>query len=356
MLTETTAEMAIALTLALLRRVGEGDRFVRRREPWAFSVEFMLGESLRGKTFGVVGPGRIGRAAAARSPRRSARRPSSPDGTTTSTSCWPPRTWSAFTVPLTAETRHLIDAAALERMRETAVLVNTARGQIVDEQALVAALRNGTIAGAALDVYEREPDVSEELLALENVVLTPHLGSATRETREAMGLLAVSALRAVLVDGTDAAERRALAGGRVTQRARVPELVGPSDQLRAAMDAELAQQVLDVCRHGLLADHELHSNLFLPATFDEEVQDLDLSAGELRGSRFSERVVTKQRLAIDEPSDPATSSSASNGFTMKSSAPRISPATRSRGSVRRPERKKIGSSSPRSLRSSRQTS
>jgi lactate dehydrogenase-like 2-hydroxyacid dehydrogenase len=102
--------------------------------------------------------------------------------------------------PLNAETFHLIDRAALERMRTTAVLVNTARGKIVDEPALAEALREGTIAGAALDVYEREPEVNDELLSLENVVLTPHLGSATRETREAMGMLAVDALRAVLVE------------------------------------------------------------------------------------------------------------------------------------------------------------
>src|SRR5206468_7370887 len=103
--------------------------------------------------------------------------------------------------PLNAETYHLIDDAALARMRPSAVLVNTARGQIVDERALVTALRDGVIAGAAVDVYEHEPEVTEELLSLENVVLTPHLGSATRETREAMGMLAVDALRAVLVEG-----------------------------------------------------------------------------------------------------------------------------------------------------------
>jgi glyoxylate reductase len=103
-------------------------------------------------------------------------------------------------VPLSGETRHLIDDAALTRMKPTAVLVNTARGPVVDEQALVRALTSGTIAGAALDVYEHEPAVTEELLGLENVVLTPHLGSATRETREAMGMLAVSALEAVLLE------------------------------------------------------------------------------------------------------------------------------------------------------------
>ena len=104
-------------------------------------------------------------------------------------------------VPLTDATRHLIDARALESMRPSAVLVNVARGPVVDERALVDALRSGTIAGAALDVFEREPDVEEGLLALENVVLTPHLGSATRETRVAMGMLCVEALRAVLLEG-----------------------------------------------------------------------------------------------------------------------------------------------------------
>jgi lactate dehydrogenase-like 2-hydroxyacid dehydrogenase len=103
--------------------------------------------------------------------------------------------------PLTDETHHLIDAAALAAMRPSGVLVNAARGPIVDERALVEALRSATIAGAALDVYEDEPRVSEELLALENVVLSPHLGSATRPTREAMGMLAVEALRAVLLRG-----------------------------------------------------------------------------------------------------------------------------------------------------------
>jgi lactate dehydrogenase-like 2-hydroxyacid dehydrogenase len=198
-LTDNVAELAIALTLALLRRVAEGDRFLRRRSEWGFSLEFMLGESLRGKTFGVVGPGRIGRAAAKLAEALGAKtqlagRGDDLDGLLEASDV------VSVHVPLTFETRHLIDAAALARMRSTAVLVNTSRGQIVDERALVHALRDGAIAGAALDVFEREPEVSEELLSLENVVLTPHLGSATRETREAMGMLAVSALHAVLVE------------------------------------------------------------------------------------------------------------------------------------------------------------
>ena len=103
--------------------------------------------------------------------------------------------------PLTPETRHLVDADALASMKPTAVLVNTARGQVVDEAALVVALRDGSIAGAALDVFEHEPTVSEELLAMENVVLTPHIASATRDARLAMGMLVVSALRSVLLEG-----------------------------------------------------------------------------------------------------------------------------------------------------------
>jgi lactate dehydrogenase-like 2-hydroxyacid dehydrogenase len=199
-LTDTTAELAIALTLSLLRRVAEGDRLLRRREPWKFAVEFMLGESLRGKTFGVVGPGRIGRATgklaeAFGAEVRFAGRGDDLDAFLRESDV------VSLHVALTPETHHLIDAAAFAQMRETAVLVNTARGPIVDERALVDALQSGAIAGAALDVYEREPEVEEGLLGLENVVLTPHLGSATRETREAMGMLAVSALREVLLEG-----------------------------------------------------------------------------------------------------------------------------------------------------------
>jgi glyoxylate reductase len=199
-LTDATAELTIALTLALLRRVVEGDRFVRAREPWSFSLQFMLGETLRGETFGVVGPGRIGRATARLAEAFGATPVFAGRGGDLDALLRAADVVSLH-CPLTPETHHLIDRAALGKMRSSAVLVNTARGPIVDERALVEALREGVIAGAALDVYEREPAVSVELLALENVVLTPHLGSATRDTREAMGLLAVDALRAVLVDG-----------------------------------------------------------------------------------------------------------------------------------------------------------
>jgi glyoxylate reductase len=198
-LTETTAELAIALTLSLLRRVTEGDRFLRAQRPWGFSLEFMLGEGLQGKHFGIVGAGRIGRATARLAEAfgavpRFAGRGEPLEGLLRTADI------VSLHVPLTDETRHLIDAAALDLLRPTAVLVNTARGPIVDEQALVRALASGSIAGAALDVYEHEPVVTEEMLGFDNVVLTPHLGSATRETREQMGHLAVEALRAVLLD------------------------------------------------------------------------------------------------------------------------------------------------------------
>jgi glyoxylate reductase len=199
-LTRATAELAIALMLSLLRRVTEGDRFVRAREPWRFSLEFMLGEGLEGKTLLIVGPGRIGRETAGLGEALGMRVLTAGRGDDLGALLSQADVLSLH-CPLNAETRHLVDAAALASMKPTAVLVNTARGPVVDEAALAQALHDGRIAGAALDVYEFEPEVTAELLTLENVVLTPHLGSATRETRIAMGMLCVDALRAVLLEG-----------------------------------------------------------------------------------------------------------------------------------------------------------
>jgi len=198
-LTRATAELALALLLALLRRVAEGDRFVRSAEPWRFSLEFMLGHGLDRKSLLVVGPGRIGREVGRLAEAFGARvsfagRNDDLDALLAGADV------VSINCPSTAETFHLFDAARLARMKPTAVLVNTARGPIVDERALVDALRTGGIAGAALDVYEREPEVEDGLRALDNVVLTPHLGSATRETRIGMGMLAVEGLRAVLLE------------------------------------------------------------------------------------------------------------------------------------------------------------
>ena len=199
-LTRATAELAVGLMLALLRRIAEGDRFVRRREEWVFSLGFMLGSSLDGKRLLVVGPGRIGRETASLAEAFGAR-PTFAGRDDDLHALLAESDIVTLHVPLTAETRHLVDADALRAMPRSAVIVNTARGPIVDERALVEALRAGEIAGAALDVFEREPDVDEGLLGLDNVVLTPHLGSATRDTRIAMGLLCVDALRAVLLEG-----------------------------------------------------------------------------------------------------------------------------------------------------------
>jgi len=200
-LTQATAELTIALMLALVRRVAEGDRLVRRREDWIWAPNMMLGSGLAGKNLGLVGHGRIGQAV-----ERLAYSHSMQVVSTSRTGGLPLdellRTADVVSlhVPLSADTRHLIDERALGLMKPTAVLVNTSRGPIVDEAALARSLADGRIAGAALDVFEREPEVTEELLALENVVLTPHLGSATLETREAMGMLCVGALRAVLLE------------------------------------------------------------------------------------------------------------------------------------------------------------
>ena len=198
-LTGATAELAIALMLALLRRVVEGDRLVRGREPWVWAPTFMLGRGLAGLTLAVVGPGRIGREVGRLAGAFGMRVVYAGRGELERALA--EADVVSLHVPLTHETRHLIDAAALRAMKRSAVLVNTSRGAVVDEAALAAALQRAEIAGAALDVYEAEPDVTAELLGLDNVVLAPHLGSATHETREAMGMLCVEALRAVLLDG-----------------------------------------------------------------------------------------------------------------------------------------------------------
>jgi glyoxylate reductase len=200
-LTEATAELAIALMLALLRRIAEGDRMIRRREPWAWGPNMMLGRGLGGLTLGLVGYGRIAQAvermalAHGMHVIHSSRSSGVPLAELLGTA-----DVVSLHLPLSAESRYLIDAPALAAMKPSAVLINTSRGPIVDEAALVEALVSGRIAGAGLDVFEREPEVTEGLLELENVVLVPHLGSGTLETREAMGMLCVEALRAVLLE------------------------------------------------------------------------------------------------------------------------------------------------------------
>jgi glyoxylate reductase len=200
-LTKATAELTIALVLALLRRVAEGDRLLRSGEDWIWAPNMLLGRGLDGLTLGLVGHGRIGqeveRLALAHGMRvlHTSRTGGEPLDELLERS-----DVVSLHLPLSEQTRHLIGAPELARMKSTAVLVNTSRGPIVDEAALARALATNGIAGAALDVFEREPEVTEELLGLENVVLVPHLGSATLGTREAMGMLCVEALRAVLLE------------------------------------------------------------------------------------------------------------------------------------------------------------
>ncbi len=205
-LTDATADLAWALILGITRRIGEGERLVRSGGWTGWSFDFMLGTSLQGKVLGIVGGGRIGRAVADRgaafgmSVAVSSRRDPQ----------WPNAAYMplerliaeadvlSLHVPSTAETRHLIDKTTLTRMKRSAYLINTARGPVVDEAALAWALREHLIAGAALDVFEREPEVHPDLFGLENVLMVLHLGSATRETRKAMADLAVDNVLAVL--------------------------------------------------------------------------------------------------------------------------------------------------------------
>jgi len=202
-LTEATAELTIALMLALLRRVVEGDRLVRRRDEWALAPTFMLGEGLAGRTLGIVGLGRIGREVARLAEAFGMRivhtRGSGPYEELPLDQLLARADVVSLHVRLTPGTRHLIGASELSLMRRGAVLVNVSRGPVVDEAALVHALEEGRIAGAALDVYEHEPEVNASLLELENVVLSPHLGSSTHAAREAMGMLCADALEAVLL-------------------------------------------------------------------------------------------------------------------------------------------------------------
>jgi len=206
-LTEATADLAWTLILDMTRRVTEGDRLVRRGGWKGWTFDFMLGADLRGKQLGVVGFGRIGRAVARRAAafgmRVAVYAPRPPREIGTAEPMPLDRLLATSDVvtlhcPLTPDTRHLIDQKALARMKRTAYLVNTSRGPVVDEAALAWALGSRLIAGAALDVYESEPAVRHELLTLENVVLSPHLGSSTIETRTAMADLAVRNVIAVL--------------------------------------------------------------------------------------------------------------------------------------------------------------
>jgi glyoxylate reductase len=230
-LTEATAELTWALILGIVRRIAEGDRLIRGGAWKRWGLDFMLGMELRGKQLGIVGRGRIGRAVAAKAPafgmtavfarrerngatgeavaqwsepkrgaggnRGGAADPSAKDDMSLDELLVTSDVISIH-APSTPETRHLINKRTLARMKRSAFLVNTSRGALVDEEALAWALSEHLIAGAALDVYEREPASQPALQGFENVLLSPHLGSATRETRTAMAELAVRNVLAVL--------------------------------------------------------------------------------------------------------------------------------------------------------------
>jgi len=202
-LTEATADLAMTLILAVTRRIGEGERLIRAREPWSWHMFMLLGTGLQGKTLGVVGMGAIGQSLARRAKafgmeivysdaRQAPAEVEQELGARRVELDELLRTADVVSIhaPLMDETRHLINAETLGLMKDSAYLVNSARGPIVDEAALVDALKAGQIAGAGLDVYENEPETHPGLVDLDNVVLLPHLGSATIETRTAMGVLA----------------------------------------------------------------------------------------------------------------------------------------------------------------------
>ena len=201
-LTDATADIALTLILMAARRAGEGEREVRAGEWTGWRPTHLLGASLAGKTLGLVGFGRIGIATARRAHdgfgmkiAYYGRREALPDVARELDARFYPELkdllaasdFISLHIPGGAETANLIDARALAAMKPGAYLINTARGGVIDHPALADALRSGHLAGAGLDVFPAEPKVPEELLGLENVVLLPHLGSATRETRIAMG-------------------------------------------------------------------------------------------------------------------------------------------------------------------------
>lgn len=209
-LTDATADIAMGLVVAASRRMGEAERLLRARGFPSWSPAFMLGKSLRGKTLGIVGYGRIGRAVATRARGFGMHVVAAAHGDATPDDDVPRVPFRALLgasdvlslhVPLRASTRHLVGEAELRAMRPGSILVNTSRGAVVDEAALVSALRDGHLFAAGLDVYEHEPRVHEGLLSLENVVLLPHIGSADEDTRRAMAMLAADNVVAFATGG-----------------------------------------------------------------------------------------------------------------------------------------------------------
>lgn len=196
-LTEATADLTMALILAVMRRVVEGDREVRATGQCVWEPLHLLGTSLQGKRLGIIGMGRIGSAVAERArvfgmDVIGVRRGDPIDELLATSDV------VSIHVPLSHETRHMIDAATIAKMKRGAFFVNTSRGALVDENALCDALDSGHLRGAALDVYEHEPHVGARLIAMQHVVIVPHIGSATEETRAAMARIAATDVRRFL--------------------------------------------------------------------------------------------------------------------------------------------------------------
>jgi lactate dehydrogenase-like 2-hydroxyacid dehydrogenase len=210
-LDEATADLAFALVLATVRRVAEADRFIRAAKPWIWGPQSFVGLDVSaGATLGIVGLGRTGMAVARRAKAfrmniiATGSRASTPEAAALGVQ---PvdldtllRTSDVVSLhcPLTADNRHMISAAQLASMKQGSYLINTARGPLVDEEALADALDRGHLAGAGLDVHEYEPSVNARLRSLDQVVLLPHIGSAAKATRDAMGTLAVRNVEAVI--------------------------------------------------------------------------------------------------------------------------------------------------------------
>lgn len=210
-LTDATADIAMALILMTTRRLAEGERIIRSGEPWQWGMFYLLGSGIQQRRLGIIGMGKIGAATARRAKAFGmeivySNRKAIDDSLAAELDCERLSLDELMTTsdvvsihcPYSPETHHLISTAQLDAMKPTAFLINTARGPIVDEAALAAALQSGAIAGAGLDVFEHEPKIHPDLVNLDNVVMIPHLGSATTETRDAMAALAVSNTLAVL--------------------------------------------------------------------------------------------------------------------------------------------------------------
>jgi glyoxylate reductase len=209
-LTETTADLAWALIMAIARRVVAGDKMVRNGEFLGWGPKVLLGSDVHGKTLGIIGAGRIGQAVGHRAQgfnmhilyHNRTRKPAFEKDCGAHfvdvATLLRKADYVTLHVPLTEQTYHLIGKSELDLMQDTAFLINTARGQCIDEQALVASLREGGIAGAALDVFEDEPTLTAGLVDLDNVILCPHAGSASVETRTKMAVMVARDLLAML--------------------------------------------------------------------------------------------------------------------------------------------------------------